>query len=128
LAQTSVVLNTIGAWENECEHSLNTVGNPEQHIPIAVIIPDSSDRKNNVGYHTVEVTVPHLMDTEKPHFIQGIWLKDDDTGMVAGGRLFKATDPSPPTLIVELKNGCKVTPMLYCNVHGLWKGESFTVA
>lgn len=94
------------------------------------------------------MTVPHVMDAEKPHFIEYMWLKDanSDKGVsrpllnrfartllsvhflaVLAVQAFKATDPSPPTLQANIKRGSKVVPLLFCNLHGLWEGEAITV-
>eukprot|EP00967_Tisochrysis_lutea_P111111 scaffold174438_cov32-Tisochrysis_lutea.AAC.2 len=34
---------------------------------------------------------------------------------------------SPPGLKARLKKGTNVTPMLYCNLHGVWEGEAIVV-
>ena len=56
-----------------------------------------------------------------------MWFKDTKSGRIIVSRAFSPTDASPPKLSHILKQGKKVTPMLYCNLHGLWEGETFTV-
>lgn len=34
---------------------------------------------------------------------------------------------SPPGLKARVKKGTRVTPMLYCNLHGVWEGEPILV-
>jgi len=41
---------------------------------------------------------------------------------------FPSTDPSPPTMKVQCPAGVELRPYLFCNLHGLWKGDEFTVA
>uniref|UniRef100_A0A7S4QQ66 Desulfoferrodoxin ferrous iron-binding domain-containing protein n=1 Tax=Alexandrium monilatum TaxID=311494 RepID=A0A7S4QQ66_9DINO len=94
----------------------NDNGAPEKHLP-----------KVTVSGSSVEVVVPHVMDAAKPHFIEYVWLKDAKSGEVFSAKAFQATDPSPPTLSASLPKGSSVVPMLFCNLHGLWEGEAFTV-
>ena len=95
---------------------VNTKGAPEKHLP-----------KISVDGGSVEVVVPHVMDPEKPHFIEYVWIKDEKTGKVLSAKAFQATDPSPPSLTASVKIGTTVKAMLFCNLHGLWEGEAFTV-
>jgi desulfoferrodoxin (superoxide reductase-like protein) len=74
------------------------------------------------------MSVPHVMDAEKPHFIEYMWFKDAKTSSVIASKALKATDASPPTLTASIDKGKVVVPMLYCNLHGLWEGEPYTVA
>ena len=98
--------------------TVNSNGAPEKHLP-QVTVSESGD---------VQVVVPHVMDPDKPHWIQAIWLTDEATGKVAAAEMFPSTAPSPPTLNFSgTTSGSKLTPFLYCNLHGLWKGETFTV-
>lgn len=113
----------IKEWEESCKDTVNTVGAPEKHIPSVSMMT-----KKNTGT-LIEVSVPHVMDPDKPHWIQSIWLKDESTGKVVVAKVFEPTDASPPTLSYELvsSSGSTLTPMLYCNLHGLWKGETITL-
>lgn len=127
LAAITEKLNTrqsILYLEAEFKDTVNTNGAPEKHLPLVQILPslDESDKK------TIEIQVPHVMDPEKPHFIEFIWLKDVKTHEVLQCKAFKATDASPPTLTVKnVKQGSTVKAMLFCNLHGLWQGEDVTV-
>ncbi|KAJ8614113.1 hypothetical protein CTAYLR_004643 [Chrysophaeum taylorii] len=77
----------------------------------------------------VEVFVPHIMDPEKPHYIQFIWLKDEGSDAIVAAKKFEPTDPSPPTLVAkDIKPGTMLVPYAYCNLHGLWIGNSDVVA
>lgn len=105
--------------EAEYKDSVNSNGAPEKHLPIVAI--NSLD-------NSVQVQVPHVMDPEKPHFIEYIWLKDVTKNEVLGVKAFQPTDPSPPSITCEnVKEGTVVKPLLFCNLHGLWQGEEVTV-
>lgn len=67
------------ALEREFKDSVNSNGAPEKHIPRVSLgtVPGNPDLR------MVEVVVPHVMDAEKPHFIQAIWLKEEISGDVA---------------------------------------------
>ena len=68
------------------------------------------------------------MDRIQPHFIEYLWLKDEDNNKVIKAKHFTPRDASPPTLIVTgVDKGTKVRALLFCNLHGLWQGEAFTV-
>lgn len=64
------------------------------------------------------------MDPVRPHYIEYIWLKDDDTDVIFAAKKFEPTDPAPPKLTAKAKPGTIVTPYAYCNLHGLWIGDS----
>lgn len=108
--------------EKQFGSTANSNGAPEKHLPKVTLgsIPDMPNLTK------VEVLVPHVMDAEKPHFIQAIWLKEAKGGDVAVAKVLPATEPGPPKLVCGVPKGTKVTPYLYCNLHGLWKGEPFT--
>jgi len=109
----------IADLERENMGKANTNGAPEKHIPQVKV-----DTEGNI-----EVSVPHVMDPEKPHYIMLMWLKDVGSRSkdVVVVKAFPATDPSPPTLKVRAPKGANLKPLLYCNLHGLWEGEEFTV-
>lgn len=98
----------------------NVSGDPAKHLPQVNI---SEDR-------TVTVTIPHVMKTE--HYIQFIWLKDAKTNEVVLVKAFpepkEDTPNEPPTLVAKVPEGVSLQPCLFCNLHGLWKGEAFDVA
>jgi desulfoferrodoxin-like iron-binding protein len=101
--------------------TVNSNGAPEKHIPQVTVEPAA---KSN-DHFNVKVTVPHVMDAEKPHYIQYVWLKDMKKGTVVAVKAFQATDEAPPSLTAfYLKAGMKVKPLLFCNLHGLWEGET----
>eukprot|EP00630_Chrysocystis_fragilis_P002314 CAMPEP_0197388202 /NCGR_PEP_ID=MMETSP1165-20131217/941_1 /TAXON_ID=284809 /ORGANISM="Chrysocystis fragilis, Strain CCMP3189" /LENGTH=185 /DNA_ID=CAMNT_0042913543 /DNA_START=23 /DNA_END=580 /DNA_ORIENTATION=+ len=91
----------------------NSNGDKAKHLPQVRVAGDK-----------VECFVPHVMDPVKPHFIEYIWLKDDDTDFIFAAKKFEPTDPSPPTIVAKAKPGASVTPYAYCNLHGLWIGDT----
>lgn len=114
----------------------NSNGDPTKHTP-QVTIEDSKTMKGQA----VVFKVPHVMDAEKPHYIQYMWLEDvsgkqkKPPGNIVAVKAFKATDSSPPTIVENVASGKLPTlkagivkgmvlkPCLYCNLHGLWEGE-----
>jgi len=104
----------------------NVKGAPEKHTPAVVVTPGSMSAK------TVMFSVPHVMDAKQPHFIEYMWIKKYTPKAPAGyvklvaSQKFTATDASPPTLTKMLPPG-EYVPLLYCNLHGLWEGQPFTV-
>ena len=105
--------------------TVNSNGAPEKHVPQVTL----KDFPNNTELKMVEVKVNHVMngmDAEKPHWIKAIWLREEKSGDVAVAKVFPQTASSPPTLVCGVPKGAQLTPLLYCNLHGLWKGETFT--
>ncbi|KAG7362373.1 Desulfoferrodoxin [Nitzschia inconspicua] len=114
----------------------NSNGDPVKHTPV-VSIEDATTMAGKV----VQFTVPHVMDAEKPHYIQYMWLEDvsgkqkKPPGNIVAVKAFQKTDTAPPTLIENVASGRLPTlkagivkgmilkPCLYCNLHGLWEGE-----
>jgi desulfoferrodoxin-like iron-binding protein len=110
----------VGDLEKKNLETVNSNGAPEKHIPQVTVDPAKSS-----DYFNVKVTIPHVMDSEKPHYIQYVWLKDMKKGNVMAVKAFQATDAAPPSLTAtNLKAGMKVKPLLFCNLHGLWEGET----
>ena len=116
------IAKQMAALEKEFAGSANSNGAPEKHIPKVSL----TSVKGNSDLSMVEVSVPHVMDAEKPHWIQAIWLKEESSGEVAVAKVLPATEPSPPSLTCGVPKGVKLTPYIYCNLHGLWRGDSFT--
>ena len=102
--------------EKENVGKVNSNGAPEKHIPQVTM--RGAD---------VTVTVPHVMDPDKPHFIQYIWLREVTSGDIAVVREFQSSDLGPPTLRVTVPKGVKLKPALFCNLHGLWEGDEFKI-
>jgi len=94
----------------------NTNGDPSKHIPLVTVGADG----------LVTVSVNHVMKPE--HYIQFMWLKDVKKDEVVCVKGFPSSEPSPPTLKVKCPPGAELRPYLFCNLHGLWKGDEFTVA
>ena len=94
----------------------NTSGDPVKHLPMAKV----SDKR------LVTVQANHVMTPE--HFIQFMWLKDVRKDEVVFVKGFPSSEPSPPTMQVTCPSGVTLRPYLFCNLHGLWKGDEFTVA
>jgi len=108
----------------EAQFVPNSNGAPEKHIPQINII-DSASSASAPTTPTVEISANHVMTPE--HYIQFIWLRDVTLDEVV---LVKAltSDEERPVLKARVPNGVTLVPCLYCNLHGLWKGEPFTVA
>ena len=126
--------------ENANLATKNTNGDPAKHTPV-LTFEDSLTMKGQA----VKFTVPHVMDAEKPHYIQYMWLEDvsgkqkHPPGNIVAVKAFKATDASPPTIVENVASGKLPTlkagivkgmvlkPCLYCNLHGLWEGDPVPV-
>ncbi|KAL1529402.1 hypothetical protein AB1Y20_000351 [Prymnesium parvum] len=119
-AHASLVAAKVTQLDKAAE-TRNSVGAPEKHLPSLLAEGGGKEAK-------LTMTVPHVMDPEKPHFIEYMWLKDVGTDAVLAVKALKASDPSPPTLVASVAKGKTVVPMLYCNLHGLWEGKPFAVA
>lgn len=116
-AQAASLQSTVGALEKQNVDQVNANGAPEKHLPQVTVAENGK----------IQVVVPHVMDPEKPHYIEYVWLKDTKSNKVVAVKSFQPTDPSPPTLVAKAKSGSTVKPMLFCNLHGLWEGESVSV-
>jgi len=106
--------------EKKFRDEANTNGAPEKHLPQVSI---SSSQKSDI--QMVTVTIPHVMTEE--HWIQAIWLQEEKSGDVAVAKVLPSTEPAPPSLVCGAPKGARLTPMCYCNLHGLWKGETIVV-
>lgn len=116
-AQAATLQRTVETLEKQNIDEVNTKGAPEKHLP-----------KVSADGNEISVVVPHVMDPEKPHFIEYIWLKDVESNNVVAVKAFKATDPGPPTLVYKSTvAAATLKPMLFCNLHGLWEGDTFSV-
>jgi len=93
----------------------NSNGDPAKHLP-----------QVTVSGNDVTVSVPHVMTEE--HYIKYIWLKDVKRNEVVVVKGMPPTEPSPPTLKARCPSGVELRPYIFCNLHGLWRGEEFTVA
>ena len=110
--------------EAEYADSVNTNGAPEKHLPI---VTTSQEATNDKHEKSVLAQVPHVMDPEKPHFIEYMWIKNVDSGECLACQAFKATDPSPPSISATIKKGTTIKAFLFCNLHGLWQGNEVMV-
>lgn len=99
---------------NKPIYPANVNGVPEKHIPSV-----------SINGNDVEISANHVMTEE--NYIQFIWLKDTKTNEVV---LAKELSPQEdnPMLKAKVPSGVQLTPYLFCKLHGLWKGEPFTVA
>ena len=94
----------------------NVNGDPEKHMP-----------KVKIDGTNIEVSVPHVMTEE--HFIQYMWLKDvKDDEVVLAKEFAPGSEAGNPSLKARVPNGVELQPYLFCNLHGLWKGETFVVS
>jgi superoxide reductase len=99
---------------NKPIYPANVDGAPETHIPTV-----------SINGNDIEISANHVMTEE--NYIQFMWLKDTKTNEVV---LAKELTPQEdkPMLKAKVPSGVQLTPYLFCNLHGLWKGEPFTVA
>lgn len=112
--------------EAEYADSVNTNGAPEKHLPVVMIQPQEGGATDGTT-KSVLAQVNHVMDPEKPHFIEYMWIKNVDSGECVACKAFKATDPSPPSIAASIKEGTKIKAFLFCNLHGLWQGDEVVV-
>ena len=98
----------------ENNYIANSNGAPEKHLPNVT-----------VNGNDIEININHVM--KEDHYIQFIWLREMESDEVV---LVKACTPNEekPFLKARVPSGVTLTPCLFCNLHGLWKGEPFTVA
>ena len=113
--QLSNVVASIDAAAGE----RNAQGKPAKHMPIV-----TTRSKRFANMITVEFSVPHIMDAKIPHFIQYMWLKDSKSGDVLAVKEFQPATQAEPSMAASISRGRSVTPMVYCNLHGLWEGGS----
>lgn len=90
----------------------NLNGAKAKHIPRIKVNGDKLD-----------CYVSHTNDAERKDFIEYVWLKDEETEVVFAASKFSPTD-TPALRDVAYKKGSTVTPYAYCNMHGLWIGDS----
>jgi desulfoferrodoxin (superoxide reductase-like protein) len=104
----------------EASYPPNSNGAPEKHLPQIYIGEKNNDNNSN----EIEISMNHVMKEE--HYVQIIWLRDAETNEIV---LAKRCTPNEerPFLKAVVPNGVTLVPALFCNLHGLWKGESFTV-
>jgi len=117
-AEAYSLATKVESIEYENLSTVNSNGAPEKHLPQVEVAENKS---------SLTVTVPHVMDPQKPHFIEYMWLEEVGTKKVLAVQKFTATDPAPPTLKASINEGTKLKALLYCNLHGLWQGEPLTV-
>mmetsp|Transcript_12235 Transcript_12235/g.29464 ORF Transcript_12235/g.29464 Transcript_12235/m.29464 type:complete len:260 (-) Transcript_12235:83-862(-) len=125
----------------------NSNGDPAKHTPVVKL------EKDKKGYGQIlTVEIPHVMDFDKPHYIQYLWLQDvtqktDDVriGNIYGATAFSkprgnaSTEPQVARTVANVASGQMTTksafltknmtvkPCLYCNLHGLWEGEPISL-
>jgi desulfoferrodoxin-like iron-binding protein len=105
----------------------NSNGDPAKHLPMVRIDPTVKVGVRGISSQ-VDVAVPHVMEGEpKPHWIELIWLKDASSSQIIAAKKFTSGDAAPPILTVYVPRGTQCVPLIYCNLHGLWQGEPFTV-
>eukprot|EP00962_Isochrysis_galbana_P030034 scaffold9715_cov113-Isochrysis_galbana.AAC.10 len=106
----------------------NNNGDPAKHLPKVRIDPSVTKVGVKGISSQVDVAVPHVMEGEpKPHWIELMWLKDASTSQVIAAKKFTSGDAAPPILTAYVPRGTECIPLIYCNLHGLWEGEPFTV-
>lgn len=116
-AQALDLYKAAAELEEKNRKLVNSNGAPEKHIP-----------QVSVSGNTVKVKIPHVMT--EGHYIQLLWLTDMNSKevVVAKGYPVPSGEGEPsPTLEVKVPSGVTLKPLLYCNLHGLWAGEEFSV-
>jgi desulfoferrodoxin (superoxide reductase-like protein) len=71
---------------------------------------------------------PMSGESDSVHFIEAVWVLDQNNKAV-GFQMFSPTDIVPVTMSFRIPAGTtSLTAYEYCNLHGLYKGETFSVA
>ena len=93
-------------------------GREDKHVPTAILTETG-----------VDVVVKHVMDDGQTdgkdlHYIEFIWLIDQDTGECLAAKNLLPGDGVEATASFKgsFKERC-VVPFAMCNLHGTWKGE-----
>jgi len=102
-----------------------------KHVPVLTLSEDGSSATIVVGNGDEEDGVWHPMiasdDPSTVHFITHIMVKDQNNNVVAA----KALDPTvegPATVTIDVPAGVtELTPYEWCNIHGLWVGETVSI-
>uniref|UniRef100_A0A7S2YQW7 Desulfoferrodoxin ferrous iron-binding domain-containing protein n=1 Tax=Entomoneis paludosa TaxID=265537 RepID=A0A7S2YQW7_9STRA len=92
---------------------MNTNGAKEKHVPTISISVEGK----------VEVKVPHVMQND--HFIEYIWLLNDETGEVVAANKFDAVENEQSAMISSsgFEPGTVLRAVSFCNLHGFWQSE-----
>jgi len=86
-------------------------------------VPEITYEKMDMGLKVTVKVDNHPMDSQKPHYIMWIMLKDG-MGKVLGRKDFVATDPAPIATF-ELKSvPAHLQAFERCNIHGIWMNEA----
>ncbi|MFC2160584.1 desulfoferrodoxin family protein [Acidobacteriota bacterium] len=83
-----------------------------------VHVPKISITETDTGGEVV-VTVNHEMNSEKPHFIVWIQIKDSEDNLL-GEKTFQDTDEKAEAIFSLPSLPDKITAYSKCNLHGLW--------
>mmetsp|Transcript_26714 Transcript_26714/g.61385 ORF Transcript_26714/g.61385 Transcript_26714/m.61385 type:complete len:201 (+) Transcript_26714:3-605(+) len=115
-ATATTLAQKVAQIEAENLAEVNSKGAPEKHLP-----------QITVAKSQVQVVIPHVMDPEKPHYIEYVWLQNAATGEIVAAQAYEATSASPPTLTATVGgDGSSYQALSFCNLHGLWEGPVFT--
>jgi superoxide reductase len=90
-------------------------GKEDSHVPVVAY------EKTETGIK-VTVRVSHEMNSEKPHFIEWIRLKDGADNLLAE-KGFQATDEKAEAVFELTIVPDKLVAYEKCNLHGIWKEE-----
>jgi desulfoferrodoxin (superoxide reductase-like protein) len=147
IGRVELSINSIQT-DSEIVASKNTNGDPIKHTPVVTL------EKDGRGYGQIlTVEIPHVMDFDKPHYIEYVWLQDvtanpNDVrlGKIVAAEAFtkprgksagvpvvakiqtKVASGTLPTKGAYLTKNMIVKPCLYCNLHGLWEGEPISLS
>ncbi|MFA9454317.1 MAG: desulfoferrodoxin family protein [Candidatus Aminicenantaceae bacterium] len=90
-------------------------GKEDSHVPVVAY------EKTETGLR-VTVSVNHEMNSEKPHFIEWIRLKDGANNLM-GEIAFQATDEKAEAVFELTTIPDKLVATQKCNLHGVWQEE-----
>ncbi len=96
---------------------------------------DPGEWEGKEGSHTpsvsasgtsVTVVTDHGMSVDEDHWIDHIYLRDQD-GVVVGLQMFDGTEAEASSTFSLPEGTTSVTPYSSCNLHGLWMGDTIDV-
>eukprot|EP00913_Durusdinium_trenchii_P035449 g33175.t1 len=95
--------------------------------PLLLLLVAACLRFASVGFAGAGAGTPERSVTSLAASAGDVEVTRKQALLVLSVKSFAPTDASPPTLTASLPKGTVAKPMLFCNLHGLWEGEKFTV-
>ena len=65
----------------------------------------------------------YLDEDKDDHYIEFVYVRNE-TGKIVGIQKFVPTDLVPTLTFTAAESSGALTPFAYCNLHGMWKGDS----